>query len=201
MDQPSRTSDPEERLSRDLPELPSTKRPPSPCPARAPGSTDTGEERPPPSCLHLASPLHFVSTHFNGNRQGSAGAGPGAAASSQGRSLSLEALSQEIVSSAISTVVQNTLSAMARLADSPAPQGAEPEDEDATPVETDSVDQPACAAQPVEEEEEAEEEEEFVLLDQSELEQMDEQLGMASEGRERDEATPTDPPSRPIEES
>ncbi|XP_061082270.1 reticulophagy regulator 2-like [Conger conger] len=193
VDQQSRTSDPEEGFPRDLQECPLTKRHPQPRPARPLGSSDTGEERPLP-CLHLPPPLHFVNTHFNGNRRGSTGAEQGAA---EGQSLSLEALSQEIVSSAISTVVQNTLSALTRLAGPP-----EAEAQDTMPAETDPVDQTTSAAEEEEEEEEdEEEEEEFVLLDQSELEQTEEELGLVSAGQERDEATPTDPPSGQLQES
>lgn len=79
---------------------------------------------------HLASPLHFVNTHFNGHGQPPGGkdgmlpvsvAGENAgtqegeekeAAVAQSAQRSLEALSKEIVSTAISTVVQNTLSAL-----------------------------------------------------------------------------------------
>ncbi|XP_064167354.1 reticulophagy regulator 2-like [Anguilla rostrata] len=203
LDQQSQTSDPEEGFPRDQPELPSTERHPPHCPARPPGAAVMAEERQGPHSLHLPSPLHFVNSHFNGNRRGSAGAGAGQGAGPRGGSLSLEALSQEIVSSAISTVVQNTLSALSRLGDPPSPQGAEPESEDAaTPVETDSVDPATCAAHSAVEEEE-EEEEEFELLDQSELEQMEEELRLESEGRRRDEATPTstDLPSQQCKES
>ena len=70
---------------------------------------------------HLASPLHFVNTHFNGHGR-PPGGDQGAPAerkeeaevTAQGPRRSLEALSEEIVSTAISTVVQNTLSALLR---------------------------------------------------------------------------------------
>ncbi|KAJ8253286.1 hypothetical protein GJAV_G00211150 [Gymnothorax javanicus] len=107
-----------------------------------------------------------------------------------GDTQSLEALSEEIVSSAISTVVQNTLSALTRLDSSPTEQ-------DATTGQTemDTSDRTACAAQ------EDEEEEEFVLLDQSELEQMEEELGMLPKGEERDLPMPTDLPRPQFQDS
>ncbi|KAG9332937.1 hypothetical protein JZ751_014032 [Albula glossodonta] len=189
--------EPEDSFHRDLPEFPSAEHRPPHCPAGPPGAAGGGE--PPqssPSSLHLPSPLHFVNTHFNGNGQGQVWAGQGAVP--QAHSLSLEALSEEIVSSAISTVVQNTLSAPPLPAESSSPM--ELEDKDTTPVETVIAEQPTSVATPSveeEEEEEDEDEEEFELLDQSELEQMEEELGLGLEGRERDEATPTSLPTAP----
>lgn len=131
---------------KDLPEFPSVEEFPSidhsllHFPLRGPsqgvGAQAPAEEEPlsPASLLiqHLASPLHFVNTHFNGHGRppgGKVGALPTPAAGDadseakrQGRveeavvaqeaQRSLEALSEEIVSTAISTVVQNTLSAL-----------------------------------------------------------------------------------------
>ncbi|TMS11683.1 Reticulophagy regulator 2 [Larimichthys crocea] len=147
LDQQSLHSEPEESYMRDLPEFPSVEEFPSieqhllHFPLRGPGQVDgaqagaqsEGELLSPASLLiqHLASPLHFVNTHFNGHGRppgGEEGAMPVAAAgeeagrqgggekdeAAQGAQRSLEALSEEIVSTAISTVVQNTLSALLR---------------------------------------------------------------------------------------
>ncbi|CAK6962481.1 reticulophagy regulator 2 [Scomber scombrus] len=148
LDQQSLHSDPEEAYLRDLPEFPSVEEFPSiehnllHFPLRGPSQGDgaqasaasEGEPLSPASLLiqHLASPLHFVNTHFNGH-----GRPPGGEASllpvpcageeagrqggdgkeaevAHGAQQSLEALSEEIVSTAISAVVQNTLSALLR---------------------------------------------------------------------------------------
>lgn len=146
LDQQSLHSDPEEAYLRDLPEFPSVEEFPSiehnllHFPLRGPGdgaqvsAASEGEPLSPASLLiqHLASPLHFVNTHFNGH-----GRPPGGKASllpapstgeqagrqvgdrkeaevTHGAQRSLEALSEEIVSTAISAVVQNTLSALLR---------------------------------------------------------------------------------------
>ncbi|KAF1371761.1 hypothetical protein PFLUV_G00272460 [Perca fluviatilis] len=148
LDQQSLHSDPEESYLRDLPEFPSVEEFPSidpnllHFPLRGPGQGDEAqagahserEALSPASLLiqHLASPLHFVNTHFNGHGRPPGGEegmlpAPGAgeaagtreeeekeAAVARGTQQSLEALSEEIVSTAISTVVQNTLSAMLR---------------------------------------------------------------------------------------
>ncbi|KAG8004656.1 Reticulophagy regulator 2 [Nibea albiflora] len=147
LDQQSLHSEPEESYMRDLPEFPSVEEFPSieqhllHFPLRGPGQVDgaqagaqsEGEPLSPASLLiqHLASPLHFVNTHFNGHGRppgGEEGVKPVAAAGeeaggqrggekdeeAQGAQRSLEALSEEIVSTAISTVVQNTLSALLR---------------------------------------------------------------------------------------
>ncbi|XP_042368978.1 reticulophagy regulator 2 [Plectropomus leopardus] len=146
LDQQSLHSDPEEAYLRDLPEFPSVEEFPSiehnllHFPLRGPGQADgaqagaQSESEPlsPASLLiqHLASPLHFVNTHFNGHGRPPGGVEavlPGAgeeagrqegeekeAEVGQGVQQSLEALSEEIVSTAISTVVQNTLSALLR---------------------------------------------------------------------------------------
>ncbi|GLD67427.1 protein FAM134A [Lates japonicus] len=148
LDQQSLHSDPDEAYLRDLPEFPSVEEFPSiehnllHFPLRGPSQVDgaqasaqsEGEPLSPASLLiqHLASPLHFVNTHFNGHGRPPGGEEgmlpvPGAgeeagrpegeekeAAVTQGAQRSLEALSEEIVSTAISTVVQNTLSALLR---------------------------------------------------------------------------------------
>ncbi|KAK0146874.1 Reticulophagy regulator 2 [Merluccius polli] len=156
LDQQSLHSDPDESYLRDLPEFPSVEEFPSiehsllHRPARGAetvrsGEPSEGEALSPAALLlqHLASPLHFVNTHFNGHGQPAGGASvapaPRAAkveeeevskpeeeeeeeeereeetvAADQGSQRSLEALSEEIVSTAISTVVQNTLTALLR---------------------------------------------------------------------------------------
>ncbi|XP_036418719.1 reticulophagy regulator 2 [Colossoma macropomum] len=225
LDQLSVHSEPEESFSKDLPEFPSVDEFPSIEPGlfhfplgvlgsgRPEGSsTEHQEDSQSPTSLliqHLASPLHFVNTHFNGHGRSSgadrssAGAGQegeGAARAAQGPTRSLEALSEEIVSTAISTVVQNTLSALLRSTEasegpsmaeflptetppcpmesplgSPAAQEASDEDVDVT-TEASTEEQPDVTLVPAEEED-------FELLDQSELEQMDEGLGLGFDGQ------------------
>ncbi|XP_022530600.1 reticulophagy regulator 2 [Astyanax mexicanus] len=224
LDQQSVHSEPEESFSRDLPEFPSVDEFPSIEPGlfhfplgvlgsgRSEGSSSEHQEdsQSPTSLLiqHLASPLHFVNTHFNGHGR-SSGAdrsspghgdqGGGASRVTQAPPRSLEALSEEIVSTAISTVVQNTLSALLRSTEaseapsmaeflptetppcpiespldspleSPVAQEASDEDVDVT-AEVSTEEQPDVTLVPAEEED-------FELLDQSELEQMDEGLGL-----------------------
>uniref|UniRef100_A0AAR2KZ97 RETREG1-3/ARL6IP-like N-terminal reticulon-homology domain-containing protein n=1 Tax=Pygocentrus nattereri TaxID=42514 RepID=A0AAR2KZ97_PYGNA len=237
LDQLSVHSEPEESFSKDLPEFPSVDEFPSIEPGlfhfplgvlgsgRAEGSsTEHQEDSQSPTSLliqHLASPLHFVNTHFNGHGRSSAadrssvGAGhegEGAARAAQGPTRSLEALSEEIVSTAISTVVQNTLSALLRSTEasegpsmaeflptetppcpmespleSPVAQEASDEDVDVT-TEASTEEQPDVTLVPAEEED-------FELLDQSELEQMDEGLGLGFDGQGTGgDPTPTDTP-------
>uniref|UniRef100_A0A8B9KXZ9 Reticulophagy regulator family member 2 n=1 Tax=Astyanax mexicanus TaxID=7994 RepID=A0A8B9KXZ9_ASTMX len=224
LDQQSVHSEPEESFSRDLPEFPSVDEFPSIEPGlfhfplgvlgsgRSEGSSSEHQEdsQSPTSLLiqHLASPLHFVNTHFNGHGR-SSGAdrsspghgdqGGGASRVTQAPPRSLEALSEEIVSTAISTVVQNTLSALLRSTEaseapsmaeflptetppcpiespldspleSPVAQEVSDEDVDVT-AEVSTEEQPDVTLVPAEEED-------FELLDQSELEQMDEGLGL-----------------------
>ncbi|XP_072513510.1 reticulophagy regulator 2 [Salminus brasiliensis] len=229
LDQQSVHSEPEESFSRDLPEFPSVDEFPSIEPGlfhfplgvlssgRPEGSsTEPQEDSQSPTSLliqHLASPLHFVNTHFNGHGR-SSGAdrgsaapgdqGEGATRGAQAPPRSLEALSEEIVSTAISTVVQNTLSALLRSTEasegpsmaeflptetlpcpmespvespleSPVAQEASDEDVDVT-AEVSTEEQPDITLVPAEEED-------FELLDQSELEQMDEGLGLGFDGQ------------------
>ncbi|MEQ2314247.1 hypothetical protein AMECASPLE_010180 [Ameca splendens] len=249
LDQQSFHSDPEEAFLRDLPEFPSVEEFPSiehsllHFPLRGPGQGDGAQaqsEKEPlsPATLliqHLASPLHFVNTHFNGHGRppgGEEGALPSmgvreesqigeqkAAAVNQGTQRSLEALSEEIVSTAISTVVQNTLSAMLRSSEA----SEEPTLAEFLPTETlpgalesptqssDTADTTVGALEPDRDLEEGAttesgtgeeypddtlvptEEEDFELLDQSELEQVDEDLD-----REVGEAAPApDAPQQP----
>eukprot|EP00063_Salmo_salar_P030796 XP_014005631.1 PREDICTED: protein FAM134A-like isoform X1 [Salmo salar] len=186
-----------------------------------------GEPMSPASLLiqHLASPLHFVNTHFNGRGRppgrdqgpllgaGTAEVVHGGEGESQAPRQSLEALSEEIVNTAISTVVQNTLSALQRSTedskvhsiadflptDTPpstleSPSVAEAEkDQDAVAVESSAEEMPDDMFVPTEDED-------FELLDQSELEQMDEDLlGLLSPDGQGivGVASPTDTPPSP----
>lgn len=245
-------SEPEETFSRDLPEFPSVDEFPSmehglfhfPLGASAPADSAVGEHpesdlQSPASLLiqHLASPLHFVNTHFNGHgRLATAGQAAAAAGSGKGEgdgnddggevtpeaprpSRSLEALSEEIVSTAISTVVQNTLSALLRTTEAmeaPCMEEFMPTETPPCPMETTlegpaSTDTAAIATtsaasalphaarlgavddEDVTGEASTEElpdvtlvpaeEEDFELLDQSELEMVDEGLGLGLDGQ------------------
>ncbi|XP_016326059.1 reticulophagy regulator 2 isoform X2 [Sinocyclocheilus anshuiensis] len=241
LDQQSVHSEPEEAFSKDLAEFPSVDELPSiepglfHFPLGVLGSEQTGasssesQEEPlsPASLLiqHLASPLHFVNTHFNGHRQAAGADQSIVGTEKEGRGLaedvsrparSLEALSEEIVSTAISTVVQNTLSALLRSTEasegegdlasflpsetppcpiespleSPSTQEAsvEDEEEDGDVTESSTEEQPDLTLVPAEEED-------FELLDQSELEQMDEGLGLGVDGQEVGVASTDTPPS------
>ncbi|XP_077407797.1 reticulophagy regulator 2 [Vanacampus margaritifer] len=236
LDQQSLHSDPEESYLRDLPEFPSVEEFPSldtnllRFPLQGSGQGDRSQSGAPtqaeplsPASLliqHLASPLHFVNTHFNGHGRppggevgmlpatGAGASGQGgeeeAAAVTQGAQRSLEALSEEIVSTAISTVVQNTLSALLRSSEaSEEPVLAEFLPHESPPHEsprgiTETFGQPATAPGPDEDVETitaesvtgddvrddtlvATEEEDFELLDQSELEKVDEGLDLCPE--------------------
>lgn len=242
LDQQSLHSDPEESYLRDLPEFPSVEEFPSiehnllHFPLRGPGQGDAaqagaqseGEPLSPASLLiqHLASPLHFVNTHFNGH-----GRPPGAtegmlpvpaagreeageekeAAVDRGAQRSLEALSEEIVSTAISTVVQNTLSALLRSSEAsedpslaeflptetpPSAMETSAQPTDANPNTTittigalgadEDLDEAITAESGAGEEMPDDtlvptEEEDFELLDQSELELVDEGLDLSSD--------------------
>ncbi|KAF7241791.1 Reticulophagy regulator 2 [Varanus komodoensis] len=203
LDQQSLPSEPEESFSKDMAEFPSVEEfhsrdlgPPSEDDnfavpvhmihqldsteeevAAATGSLDT-------SILGLASPLHFVNTHFNGNVQAAAG---GAAepqdASAQGLGLRIDSLSQEIVTTAISTVVQNTLSALLHSSeDSEGPSlseflPTEPEERLSFQAQLSESEEVGAASLPGDEEEA----DDFELLDQQELEQMDAELGLSGE--------------------
>lgn len=268
LDQQSVHSDPEEAFLRDLPEFPSVDEFPSvehsllhfPLQGATPSDgaqaepSQSGESLSTTSLLfqHLASPLHFVNTHFNGHsRPPGGGGGPqgvlgavaaamtaatpeeeeedttvieGSAAATQGHRRSLEALSEEIVTTAISTVVQNTLSALLRTTT----EGASEEDEGDTPSLEDflpadtlpsALESPAIAALEDKDETEDEleedegvvavetstdntlvptEEEDFELLDQSELEQiMEEGLGISPQSEGQGTLADTPPPQPP----
>ncbi|KAM9831073.1 reticulophagy regulator 2 isoform 1-T1 [Syngnathus typhle] len=225
LDQQSLHSEPEESYLRDLPEFPSVEEFPSlehnllrfPLQGsgeRSQASAPAEAEALSPASLliqHLASPLHFVNTHFNGHGRppggevatGEGASGQGeekAAAVTQGAHRSLEALSEQIVSTAISTVVQNTLSALLRSSEaSEEPLLAEFLPHESPPGIMETFAQPADAASPATVPDEdletittdgddirddtlvGTEEEDFELLDQSELEQADEELDLNPE--------------------
>ncbi|XP_005808033.1 reticulophagy regulator 2 [Xiphophorus maculatus] len=238
LDQQSFHSDPEEAYLRDLPEFPSVEEFPSiehsllHFPPRAQGDGGQSEKEPlsPATLLiqHLASPLHFVNTHFNGHGRppgGEEGALPAAgvreeaeakAAVSQGTQRSLEALSEEIVSTAISTVVQNTLSALLRSGEDPSladflptetlpgalespSQSAETTvgvpDPDRDPEDGATTTESAAGEEYPDDTLVATEEEDFELLDQSELEQEDESLDTEVVGAGADPDAPQQPQS------
>lgn len=218
LDQQSLPSEPEESFSKDLAEFPSVEEfhsrdlgPSSEednfaVPAHAVHQLDSVREEAAAagassdtSILCLASPLHFVNTHFNGNGQAVAeGTLEPQTVSSRGLGLHIDSLSQEIVTTAISTVVQNTLSALLRSSeDSEGPSLSEflpnePEERLSFQAQLSESEEVGAASLPGEEEEE--EADDFELLDQMELEQMDAELGLAGEA-------PTLPSSPPEEES
>lgn len=260
LDQQSLHSDPEESYLRDLPEFPSVEEFPSiehnllHFPLRGTSQADgaqaaapsEGEQLSPASLLiqHLASPLHFVNTHFNGHGRPPGGeqgvlpvpaAGEGAgrqegagkeAAVTQDAQRSLEALSEEIVSTAISTVVQNTLSALLRSSEaSEEPTLAEFLPTETPPGALETSTQPSDTSADItvatvgalgadEDLDEAitregsggeempddtlvpTEEEDFELLDQSELEMVDEGLDLSSDRQVVGGASETPPPSQ-----
>lgn len=188
-------SEPEESFSKDLPEFPSVEEFPSIEPGLFHFPLGAQEESQSPASLliqHLASPLHFVNSHFNGQGQGHV-----AQSEPKASPRTLEALSEEIVSTAISTVVQNTLSALLSSSEAAEAPGVA----EFLPSET-----PPCPAEsPLEEGDRPgedttlvpTEEEDFELLDQSELEHMDDGLGLGFDGQE----TPTDAPISESQES
>ncbi|KAK9523867.1 hypothetical protein VZT92_017752 [Zoarces viviparus] len=233
LDQQSLHSDPEESYLRDLPVFPSVEEFPSiernllHFPLRGQGDAAQAgaqSEREPLSPVslliqHLASPLHFVNTHFNGYGRpprgeegvlpvaGEAGAREAEekeAAGTQGPQQSLEALSEEIVTTAISTVVQNTLSALLRSSES-SESSEDPSLAEFLPTEippgaletsTPPTDTTANTTQGADEAIATEsgtgeempddtlvpaEEEDFEILDQSELEQFDGGLDLVSD--------------------
>lgn len=213
---------------RDLPEFPSVEEFPSIDPnllhfplrsssqgiGPQAGARSAEEPLSPASLLiqHLASPLHFVNTHFNGHARppsSEEGTGPPElkekqSVMAQGAQRSLEALSEEIVSTAISTVVQNTLSALLRSSEASEDTLAEflPPGSPPGPLETSTqtTDSAAAAGAPEDTEDPDEtqekesgageampddtlvgtEEEDFELLDQSELDMVDEVLDLGS---------------------
>ncbi|XP_020647722.3 reticulophagy regulator 2 [Pogona vitticeps] len=216
LDQQSLPSEPEESFSKDMAEFPSVEEFHSTdlgspaeddnfaVPACAARQLDSVEEAAAaaaavssdPSILCLASPLHFVNTHFNGNGQAMAGGVPEPqAASVQGLGLHIDSLSQEIVTTAISTVVQNTLSALLRSSeDSEGPSlseflPTEPEERLSFQAQLSESEEGGVAPLLPGEEEEVDD---FELLDQRELEQMNAELGLSGEA-ETSAASPAPP--------
>ncbi|KAG6930243.1 family with sequence similarity 134 member A [Chelydra serpentina] len=206
LDQQSLHSEPEESFAKDLAEFPSVEEyhsrelgphsdddafgvPLGPELAHAAHELDSVEKEAVDSdlsVLHLASPLHFVNTHFNGSGQVAPGGAEPQTAAAPGLGIRIDVLSEEIVTTAITTVVQNTLSALLR--SSEASEGpslseflpTEPEEKlnfQAQLAETEVVG-PETATPPEEEEGEVDD---FELLDQRELEQMDVEMGLGGE--------------------
>ncbi|NXX77511.1 RETR2 regulator, partial [Urocolius indicus] len=216
LDQQSLHSEPEESFSKDLAEFPSVEEyhsrdlgpqseedafgvPLGPELAHAARELDSAEKEAADSglaILRLASPLHFVNTHFNGSGQAAGRDAEPGTVPAPGLGACIDTLSEEIVTTAITTAVQNTLCALLR--SSEAGEGpslseflpTEPEEKlsfQAQLSESEAVETEAVAASP-EDEEEADD---FELLDQGELEQMDVELGLGEEQETRE------PPAAP----
>ncbi|CAN0146314.1 unnamed protein product [Bubo scandiacus] len=224
LDQQSLHSEPEESFSKDLAEFPSVEEyhsrdlgpqsdedafgvPLGPELAHAARELDSAEKEAADSdlsILRLASPLHFVNTHFNGSGQAAGGNAEPKTVPAPGLGICIDTLSEEIVTTAITTAVQNTLSALLR--SSEASEGpslseflpTEPEEKlsfqaqlsESEVVETET------AASP-EDEEEADD---FELLDQGELEQMDVELGLGEEQEAQESPAAPAPPSPTLAE-
>ncbi|XP_065269222.1 reticulophagy regulator 2 [Emys orbicularis] len=223
LDQQSLHSEPEESFAKDLAEFPSVEEyhsrdlgpqsdddafgvPLGPELAHAAHELDSVEKEAVDSdlsVLHLASPLHFVNTHFNGNGQVAPGGAEPQTAAAPGLGICIDVLSEEIVTTAITTVVQNTLSALLR--SSEASEGpslseflpTEPEERlnfQAQLSETEVVGTETAA--PPEEEGEVDD---FELLDQRELEQMDVEMGLGGEQEVQESpVTPVPASSQPV---
>ncbi|KAK2525949.1 Fam134a, partial [Columba guinea] len=222
LDRQSLHSEPEESFSKDLAEFPSVEEyhsrdlgpqgdedafgvPLGPELAHAARELDSAEkEAADLSILRLASPLHFVNTHFNGSGQAAGGNTEPETVPAPGLGVCIDTLSEEIVTTAITTAVQNTLSALLR--SSEASEGpslseflpTEPEEKlsfQAQLSETEAV-ETETAASP-EDEEEADD---FELLDQGELEQMDVELGLGEEQEAQESPAAPAPPSSTLAE-
>ncbi|XP_007908303.1 reticulophagy regulator 2 [Callorhinchus milii] len=173
LDQQSVHSEPEEAFAKDLPEFPSVedfavKESEVAGEEETPDRSAATAAREPLSFIQtLTSPLHFVNTHFNGSVEAASGApkSPGQAG------MTLEAFSEEIVSSAISSVVQNALSA---LLSTPGDGEGGVEESEFLPTEQ----SPLLETELRETEEEVDD---FELLDQGELDQMDTELGLTEQ--------------------
>lgn len=220
LDQQSLHSEPEESFSKDLAEFPSVEEyhsrdvgpqsdedafgvPLGPELAHAARELDSAEKEAADSdlsILRLASPLHFVNTHFNGSGQVAGGSAEPETVPAPGLGICIDTLSEEIVTTAITTAVQNTLSALLR--SSEASEGpslseflpAEPEDKLSFQAQlsgTEAVEAEAAASP-----EDEEEGDDFELLDQRELEQMDVELGLGEE-REGQEPPAAPAPASP----
>ncbi|KAM6348162.1 reticulophagy regulator 2 isoform 1-T1 [Alca torda] len=224
LDQQSLHSEPEESFSKDLAEFPSVEEyhsrdlgpqgdedafgvPLGPELAHAARELDSAEKEAADSdlsILRLASPLHFVNTHFNGSGQAAGGDAEPKTVPAPGLGICINTLSEEIVTTAITTAVQNTLSALLR--SSEASEGpslseflpTEPEEKlsfQAQLSETEVV-ETETAASP----EDEEETDDFELLDQGELEQMDVELGLGEEQEAQESPAAPAPPSPTLAE-
>ncbi|KAM9123131.1 reticulophagy regulator 2 [Pangshura tecta] len=199
LDQQSLHSEPEESFAKDLAEFPSVEEyhsrdlapqsdddafglPLGPELAHAAHELDSVDSD--LSVLQLASPLHFVNTHFNGNAPGAPGGTEPQTAAAPGLGTCIDALSEEIVTTAITTVVQNTLSALLR--SSEAGEGpslseflpTDPEEKLHFQAQLSETEVGMETSAPREEEGEVDD---FELLDQRELEQMDVEMGLGGE--------------------
>uniref|UniRef100_A0A8D0ELH6 RETREG1-3/ARL6IP-like N-terminal reticulon-homology domain-containing protein n=1 Tax=Strix occidentalis caurina TaxID=311401 RepID=A0A8D0ELH6_STROC len=208
LDQQSLHSEPEESFSKDLAEFPSVEEyhsrdlgpqsdedafgvPLGPELAHAARELDSAEKEAADSdlsILRLASPLHFVNTHFNGSGQAAGGNAEPKTVPAPGLGICIDTLSEEIVTTAITTAVQNTLSALLR--SSEASEG--PSLSEFLPAEPEEK----LTASP-EDEEEADD---FELLDQGELEQMDVELGLGEEQEAQESPAALAPPSPTLAE-
>nr|XP_023695872.1 reticulophagy regulator 2 [Paramormyrops kingsleyae] len=193
LDQQSLNSEAGESLSRDLPDFARGHEasPASSGPNHVATSDPQNLPQSPESLLirHLASPLHFVNTHFNGHGHGEAGAPAlGLSDVPRGPNPSLEALSEEIVNTAISAVVQGTLRVLLSSSESPpgAPEpGSVSTDDGAAKLDEAPLQTTASAHGP---------DEDFELLDQSELESTDGDQGEIAVGPETEAGvTPATP--------
>ncbi|XP_067890796.1 reticulophagy regulator 2 [Heterodontus francisci] len=190
LDQQSLHSEPEEAFAKDLPEFPSVEDlsgdgsplqvspglPPKP-------STSAWDSQ--FFIQALTSPLHFVNTHFNGNE---AAMNMPKTGQESVLSLNLEAFSEAIVTSALTTVVQNTLSTMLSnpLTDS------HTESSEFLPTEShQNLFQAGSMEMEMREAESHKEVDDFELLDQGELDQMDIELGLNEQLRQLDRGQST----------
>uniref|UniRef100_A0A8C0VY88 Reticulophagy regulator family member 2 n=1 Tax=Cyanistes caeruleus TaxID=156563 RepID=A0A8C0VY88_CYACU len=203
LDQQSLHSEPEESFSKDLAEFPSVEEyhsrdlgpqsdedafdvPLGPELAHAACELHSADKEATDSdlsILRLASPLHFVNTHFNGSGQVAGGNAEPKTVPAPGLGICINTLSEEIVTTAITTAVQNTLSALLR--SSEASEG--PPLSEFLPTEPEEKLSFQAHLSESEDEEEADD---FELLDQGELEQMDVELGFGEE-QEAQEAAPS----------
>ncbi|XP_051881891.1 reticulophagy regulator 2 isoform X2 [Pristis pectinata] len=182
LEQQSLHSEPEEAFARDLPEFPSVEElsgdgSPAHILPRLTSESDVSTRDSQFFAETLTSPLHFVNTHFNGNEAARSQAKTGQAPS---LSSSLQSFSEEMVASAITTVVRNTLSSLLSnpLTDS------HTESSEFLPAELDQNFQTTSELGLSEVEPHQEEVDDFELLDQGELDQMDTELGLTQHLRE-----------------
>ncbi|XP_078083893.1 reticulophagy regulator 2 isoform X2 [Mustelus asterias] len=186
LDQQSLHSEPEEAFAKDLPQFPSVED------LANDGNPSQVSSEPGISSLDtqffiqtLSSPLHFVNTHFNGNE---ATMNNPKTDQVSALSLNLQAFSEEIVNSTISTVVQNTLSA---LLSNPLTE-SHSESSEFLPTESQQrLSRVGSMELEPQEGESHEEVDDFELLDQGELDQMDKELGLNEQLRQVDRGQST----------